>query len=175
MMTMKPLALPASHRAGQLAACSGRRAKRCRHTRPATNGDRNGRHGTSEMGTVRPCQRLRTNRRAVVATPAPNLKTVPARFRGLYALDRQACAADYTYQQAFQNVTVKADSVNFFETGGPVTDVNVNGDSIAITLRETVGDNVATRAIYLALNPDGTVRYRAGKTAMVRKYVRCQG
>ena len=126
---------------------------------------------SSEMGTASP-----------VATPGgpapavtPRMTTVPARFRGLYALDQKACAADYTYQQAFQNVTVKADSVNFFETGGPVTDVNVNGDSIAITLRETVGDNVATRAIYLALNPDGTARYRADRTAMVRKYVRCQG
>lgn len=99
--------------------------------------------------------------------------TVPVRFRGLFAVDRKACAEDYTYNPAFQNVTVKARSVSFFETGGPVTSVNIQGDMAAITLRESVGDGVFTRAIYLALDRDGTVRYRPSKSEPVRRYVRC--
>ena len=98
---------------------------------------------------------------------------VPPRFRGLFAADRKACAEDYAYNPAFQNVTIKARSVNFFETGGPVTDVNIAGDRAAITLRETVGDGKYTRAIYLALNRDGTVRYRPGKSEPPRIHVRC--
>lgn len=99
--------------------------------------------------------------------------TVPARFRGLFALDRKACAQDYTYSPAFQNVTIMARSVSFFETGGPVTDVNIQGDMAAITIRETVGDSQTTRAIYLALNADRTVRYRADKSEPSQTYVRC--
>lgn len=99
--------------------------------------------------------------------------TVPTRFRGLFALDRNACAQDYTYNPAFQNVEIMARSVSFFETGGPVTDVNIQGDMAAITLRETVGDSQTTRAIYLALNADGTVRYRAGKSEPSQTFVRC--
>lgn len=99
--------------------------------------------------------------------------TVPPRFRGLFAVDRKACAQDYNYNPAFQNVTVTARSVNFFETGGPVTDVNVEGDSIAITMLETVGDGRTKRAIYLAINRDGTVRYRPGTSEPSRTYARC--
>lgn len=99
--------------------------------------------------------------------------TVPVRFRGLFAVDRKACAEDYTYSPAFQNVTVKARSVSFFETGGPVTNVNIQGDIAAITLLEIVGDGKFTRAIYLALNRDGTVRYRPGKSEPSRTYIRC--
>ena len=99
--------------------------------------------------------------------------TVPARFRGLFAVDRKACEQDYSYNPAFQNVTVEARSVRFFETGGPITDVNIQGDMAAITLRETVGDKEFTRAIYLALNRDGTVRYRPGRSEPSRTYVRC--
>ena len=100
---------------------------------------------------------------------------VPVRFRGLFAVDRKACAQDYSYNPAFQNVTIKARSVSFFETGGPVTDVNIQGDMAALTLRETVGDGEFTRAIYLALNRDGTVRYRPGRSEPSRTYVRCGG
>lgn len=109
--------------------------------------------------------------------PADTIATgraiVPLRFRGLFAVDRKACAQDYRYNPAFQNVTITARSVSFFETGGPVTDVNVEGDRVAITLRETVGDSQFTRAIYLALNRDGTARYRPGKSEPSRTYVRC--
>ncbi|WP_022673361.1 hypothetical protein [Novosphingopyxis baekryungensis] len=103
------------------------------------------------------------------------IRTVPVRFQGLYALDERACAEDYNYAPAFQNVTVQSDRVSFFETGGPVTDVNVNGDNVAITLRERVGDSVSTRAIFLRLNGDGTARYRAGSDEPVESYVRCGG
>ena len=127
------------------------------------------RRGEGESRTYRRCPAFATKETAA-ARP-----TVPARFRGLYALDRKACAEDYSYAPAFQNVTVKARDVNFFETGGPVTDVNAEGDSVAITLRETVGDGQFTRAIYLALNDDGTVRYRPGSGADVKTYVRCGG
>lgn len=102
-----------------------------------------------------------------------NAATVPERFRGLYALDRRACAEDYTYNPAFQNVRVNARDVGFFETGGPVTDVNVDGDTIAITLNEKVGDATNSRAIFLRLTGDGTARYRAGRDEPVRDYVRC--
>ncbi|MBH9537778.1 hypothetical protein [Novosphingopyxis sp. YJ-S2-01] len=77
--------------------------------------------------------------------------TVPERFRGLYAPDRKACAGDNTYNPTFQNVEVKAHEVRFFETGGPVTHVGIDGDKAAITLQETVGDREAARAIFLAL------------------------
>ncbi|TPW27716.1 hypothetical protein [Pararhizobium mangrovi] len=100
--------------------------------------------------------------------------TVPARFRNLYALDRQACAEDYNYQTAFQNVRVRAKTVNFFETGGPVTKTEVRGNSIAITLDETVGDNTTRPTISFALNDDGTARYRAGQNEPVRAVVRCE-
>ena len=100
---------------------------------------------------------------------------VPVRFRGLFAIDRKACAQDYSYNPAFQNVTIKARSVSFFETGGPVINVSIQGDMVAITLRETVGDKKFTRAIYLALNRDGTVRYRPGRPEPSRTYVRCGG
>lgn len=99
---------------------------------------------------------------------------VPARFRGLFAPDRRACAEDYTYNPAFQNVHVLANEVSFFETGGPVTDVRVDGDNVAITLRETVGDGVFTRTLYFALNRDGSVRYRADRSEPVRTFVRCE-
>lgn len=112
-------------------------------------------------------------RREAGAGVVANEATVPARFRGLFALDRKACAQDYNYNPAFQNVTVKARSVSFFETGGPVTDVNANGDSVAITMLETVGDSQAKRAIYLAINSDGSVRYRPGSSEPSRTYVRC--
>ena len=105
---------------------------------------------------------------------ASNLVTVPTRFRGLFAIDEKACAQDYSYGPAFQNVTVSARSVSFFETGGPVTDVNIEGDMAAITIRETVGDSETTRAIYLAINPDGVVRYRAGDSEQSKDYVRCE-
>lgn len=100
-------------------------------------------------------------------------RTVPARFRGLFAVDRKACAEDYRYNPAFQNVTITARNVSFFETGGPVTNVAVQGDMAAITLRETVGDGEFTRAIYLALNRDGTVRYRPSTSEPSQTYVRC--
>ncbi|RJY08893.1 hypothetical protein [Aurantiacibacter aquimixticola] len=106
--------------------------------------------------------------------PARTTATVPERFRGLYALDRQACEQDYTYARAFQNVTVEANRVRFFETGGPVTDLNIDGDSIAITLREMVGDDESERAIYLALEEDGSVRYRPSNDAEISPMVRCQ-
>ena len=98
---------------------------------------------------------------------------VPARFRGLYASDQRACAEDYSYNPAFLNVTVNARDVSFFETGGPVTNVNVSGDSIAITLRETVGDGQFDRAIYLALVDERTARYRPSASEPVKLYVRC--
>ena len=101
------------------------------------------------------------------------LTEVPERFRGLYAADQRACAGDYSYNPAFLNVTVNAREVSFFETGGPVTNVNVSGDSIAINLRETVGDHEAVRAIYLALVDERTARYRASASEPVKLYVRC--
>ena len=115
--------------------------------------------------------------------PAPNTAApdagateaivVPARFRGRFAPDRKACGRDYTYSPAFQTVTVRRDGVNFFETGGPVTNVAVDGDSAAITVRERVGDRYAVRAIYLALEGDGAVRYRPGLSEPSRRFVRC--
>ena len=98
---------------------------------------------------------------------------VPERFRGLYAQDRRACERDYTYQPAFRNVTINARDVVFFETGGPVIAMNVDGDAIAITVRETVGDTVTIRAIYLRLIDKSTVRYRPGRGEPVETRVRC--
>lgn len=99
--------------------------------------------------------------------------SVPARFQGLFAPDKRACAQDYTYNPAFQNVTVTPDEVRFFETGGPITHLSVNGDAAALTLRETVGETTQTRAIFLSLNADGTIRYRASESDPVQTYVRC--
>ncbi|MGB3721447.1 MAG: hypothetical protein WA979_01350 [Pacificimonas sp.] len=99
--------------------------------------------------------------------------TVPTRFQGLFALDKKACAEDYNYAPAFQNVAIEARRVRFFETSGPITAVNVERNKAAITLRETVGGGEFTRAIYLALNPDGTIRYRPGRSEPSRTYVRC--
>tara|TARA_B100000953_G_scaffold218041_1_gene180350 strand:- start:990 stop:1562 length:573 start_codon:yes stop_codon:yes gene_type:complete len=87
--------------------------------------------------------------------------TVPERFRGLYALDRKACEGDHNYNPTFQNVEVKAHEVRFFETGGSVTHVRASGDRAAITLQENRGDREAALAIFLALNGDGTARYRS--------------
>lgn len=101
--------------------------------------------------------------------------TVPERFRGLFAIDQKACAQDYSYAPAFQNITIEAQEVLFFETGGPVIDVNVDGDAAAITLLEAVGDEEAPRAVYLALNADGSVRYKAGESEPSRNFVRCEG
>ena len=106
-------------------------------------------------------------------TSANAAPSVPARFRGLFAPDRKACANDYEYAPAFQNVTIEARRVGFFETGGPVTDVEVDGDRAAITVLEKVGPGEAKRAIYLSLRSDGTVRYRAGTSQPVRDFVRC--
>ena len=53
---------------------------------------------------------------------------------------------------------MNADTVGFFETGGPVTDARVDGDAAAITLRERVGDHEAARAIYLRLTGPEAVR-----------------
>ena len=99
--------------------------------------------------------------------------SVPERFRGLYAPDRKACEEDYNSTPAFQHVTVNARDVSFFETGGPITDINVDGDAIAITLEETVGENTATRAIYLALTGEDTASYRADDGEPIQRYVRC--
>ncbi len=108
-----------------------------------------------------------------IATGPDAPREVPVRFRATYALDPGACRGDHEYAPSFQAVTVGRDRVNFFETGGPVTHVAVDGDAIAITLRETVGPAEHTRAIYLALNGDGTVRYRPGEGEDVRRYVTC--
>lgn len=109
------------------------------------------------------------------ASGAPAPAVVPARFVGLYAPDRTACAEDYEYAPAFRNVRVGPREVRFFETGGPVTDVNVEGDQIAITLRERIGEGETTRAVYFALNGDGTARYRPGRTEPPAVFVRCPG
>ena len=98
---------------------------------------------------------------------------VPARFRGTYAPDRRACAYDFDYQPTFQNVDVTAERVMFFENGGPVRDVNVSGEAIAITFLDTYGDQSNTRAIYFRLNGDGTVRYRRSAGEDVRSFVKC--
>ncbi len=99
--------------------------------------------------------------------------TVPERFRGLYAPDRKACAGDNNYNPTFQNVNVKAHEVRFFETGGPMTHIRIDGDKAAITLQEIVGDREAARAIFLALNGDGTARYRSVQ-GPVRTMFRCE-
>ena len=111
---------------------------------------------------------------ALTREARPPLREVPIRFRGHFAPDRKACAKDYTYAPTFENVEVFADRVSFFETGGPVTNVQVDGDAAAITLRETIGDNEVVRAIYLALDGDGTARYRPGRNEDVRDMVICQ-
>ncbi|MEW4449168.1 hypothetical protein [Qipengyuania sp. JC766] len=125
------------------------------------------RRGGGESATYRRCPSSVASAQGAAST------TVPERFRGVYAPDRQACALDYTYNPAFRAVTVGASEVSFFETGGPVTDVVADGNSVAITLRETVGDGESTRAIYLALNADGTARYRPGSGEPVETFVVC--
>ncbi|MGB3740399.1 MAG: hypothetical protein WA948_13740, partial [Pontixanthobacter sp.] len=108
------------------------------------------------------------------ASAADTAPTVPARFRGLFAPDRKACEEDYNYGPAFQNVTIETQRVGFFETGGPVTDIEVDGDRAAITVLEKVGPGEAKRAIYLNLRPDGIVRYRPSASEPVRDFVRCR-
>ena len=100
-------------------------------------------------------------------------KTVPARFRATYAPDRRACDGHYDYQPTFQNVDVTADRVMFFENGGPVQNVNVNGDAVAITFLDTYADQSNRRVIYLRLNGDGSARYRSGPEQPVQTFVRC--
>ena len=99
--------------------------------------------------------------------------TVPTRFRGTFAPDRQACAEDYDYQPTFQNVDVTADRVQYFENGGPVQGVEVDGNSIAIDYLDTYGDQRTPQVIYLALEGDSAVRYRPSRTDPVRRFVRC--
>ena len=99
--------------------------------------------------------------------------SVPARFRATYALDRQACAGNYEYQPAFQNIDVTADRVMFFENGGPVESVNVTGDNAAITYTDTYADQSTRQALYLRLNGDGTTRIRQGRSGAVRTFVTC--
>lgn len=144
----------------------------CSGTPPGNTND-DGAAPESSVSTTDTPRRSEAGSETAGAEPSPASVTVPERFRGLYAADRRACEEDYSYNPAFQNVTVKAHDISFFETGGPVTDVNVQGNSIAITLRETVGDGRFIRAIYLALNDDGTVRYRPERNGAVKTYVRC--
>ncbi|RPF71830.1 hypothetical protein [Aurantiacibacter spongiae] len=125
------------------------------------------RRGDGDSEIYRRCGTVSRQQTAQGAT------TVPVRFRGLYAPDARACAEDYTYQPAFQRVRIGADEVSFFETGGPVTNVDVEGEHIAITLRERIGDTETLRDIYLALTGEGTARYRPGDGEPVRQVVRC--
>ena len=108
------------------------------------------------------------------AQPSSPAAIVPVRFRGRFAPDARACAPDFSYAPAFQTVTVREGDVSFFETGGPVTNVAVQGDNAAITLVERVGDSRTTRAIYLALEGDGRVRYRPDLSRPSRHFVRCR-
>ncbi|WJY17975.1 hypothetical protein QQS45_10100 [Alteriqipengyuania flavescens] len=110
---------------------------------------------------------------AVDAGKTGTLTTVPARFRGTFAPDRQACAEDYDYEPTFQNVDVTADRVQYFENGGPVRRVEVDGNSIAIDYLDTYGDQRTPQVIYLALEGDRAVRYRTSRTDPVRRFVRC--
>ncbi|QQN73522.1 hypothetical protein [Croceicoccus sp. YJ47] len=104
--------------------------------------------------------------------PAP-MTDVPERFRGQYAQKAEDCGPRFAAIPTQEPVTLRSDDVRFFETGGPITHVEVDGDAIAVTLRETVGPDEHARAIYLALNGDGTVRYRPGDGEDVRRYIRC--
>ncbi|WP_343345783.1 hypothetical protein WJT74_00945 [Sphingomicrobium sp. XHP0239] len=98
---------------------------------------------------------------------------VPDRFQGLFALDRRACEEDYTYQPAFQNVRVFANDVRFFENGGPVTDVDVDGPAAAVTLRDTYADGDVLRTLYLRDLGEERFRIRDGLSEQSRDYVRC--
>ncbi len=104
--------------------------------------------------------------------PAP-MTEVPERFRGQYAQKAENCGPRFAAIPTQEPVTLRRQDVSFFETGGPVTHVEVDGDAIAVTLRETVGPDEHVRVIYLALNGDGTVRYRPGEGEDVRRYIRC--
>ncbi len=126
----------------------------------------------SASGTLAPTGPTAASRSPTADAGAGDVPVVPEKFRGLFALDRKACAEDYSYSPAFQNVRIGAREVSFFETGGPVTDVNASGNAVAITLREQVGDGQFSHAIYLALNGDGTVRYKSAKEAS-KIYVKC--
>ncbi len=165
-MNFKSCLLIASFSAFALGGCSGEPNEPAAGSDP-TSASKQGGKGSVDNAPV-------PQENSVGATP-PARPTVPERFRGLFAMDRQACAEDYNYAPAFQNVRIEAQSVSFFETGGPVTNVQVDGEMAAITLRETVGDGEFTRAIYLAINPDGSVRYRQGKDQPSQNYVRCEG
>lgn len=104
-----------------------------------------------------------------------SVATVPPRFRGLYAPDRRACEQDYNYAPAFQNVHVMAERASFFETGGPVLNISVDGNTITINMREYVGDGSSERDIYLALEGDDLARYKRGQSQPSQHYVRCSG
>ena len=102
-----------------------------------------------------------------------SLSRVPVRFRGTFAPDRRACAQDYEYQPTFQNVDVTADRVMFFENGGPVREVEVEGDNIAIGYLDTYADGSVPGTIYLRLDGDGSVRYRSSSSEPIRTFVAC--
>ncbi|MEB3414623.1 hypothetical protein VCJ71_00945 [Alteriqipengyuania sp. WL0013] len=157
------------------AACSGDQA-------PATDGDgdsiaaddtRVAKGDPGNEGPPAKTESVLDRPEAVDAGKTDMVATVPTRFRGTFAPDRQACAEDYDYQPTFQNVDVAADRVQYFENGGPVQDVEVDGNSIAIDYLDTYGDQRTPQVIYLALEGDSAVRYRHSRTDPVRNYVRC--
>ena len=157
------------------AACSGDQA-------PATDGDGDSiaaddtRVAKGDPGADGPSAKtaiVSDRPEAVDAGKTDTVATVPTRFRGTFAPDRQACAEDYDYQPTFQNVDVTADRVQYFENGGPVQGVEVDGNSIAIDYLDTYGDQRTPQVIYLALEGDSAVRYRPSRTEPVRRFVRC--
>lgn len=100
--------------------------------------------------------------------------TIPVRFRGRWAPAKDACAAPpYDNPQSFELIDIYADQISFFETQGAVEDVRVEGDRAAVTVAEQVGDTIARYAIYLALQQDGTLRYKNGE-ADIRIFVHCR-
>ena len=157
------------------AACSGDQA-------PATDGDgdsiaaddiRVAKGNPGSDGPPAKTESVLDKSAAADAGKTDTVPTVPTRFRGTFAPDRQACAGDYDYQPTFQNVDVTADRVQYFENGGPVQSVEVDGNSIAIDYLDTYGDQRTPQVIYLALEGDSAVRYRPSRSEPVRRFVRC--
>lgn len=107
------------------------------------------------------------------AATTPDSVTVPDRFHGLFALDQRACAEDYKYQPAFQNIRVFGDEVRFFENGGPVTEVDLDGPAAAITLRDQYADGETVRTLYMRDLGGGCFSIRDGLSEQPENYVRC--
>lgn len=85
--------------------------------------------------------------------------TIPARFQGKWAEDRDAC--DFAGHQVFN---IRSSEIGFFESVGRVRDVRVNGDYAGATITEQYGDAPpATYAFYMALEGPDAMRVRYDK------------